>query len=81
MVFDFSNLFARTLTVYNSTHWRDCKEVRINLDMLDLQTLQELNFKKFQIKDDVVEQEKQDEFKLSCVKMLLSIIFSRSKSE
>jgi len=42
---DFSNLFARTLTVYNFTHWKEHKETRINTDMLAQLLL--VNFKKF----------------------------------
>ena len=31
---DYSNLFARTLTVYNFTHWKEMKGTRINTEML-----------------------------------------------
>ena len=41
---DYGNLFARTMTIYNFTHWKDQKEQRVNTEMLNL--LNQANFKR-----------------------------------
>ena len=78
---DFSNLFARTLTVYNTTHWKDWKETRINTHML--KRLQEINLHKFHLGPDLVLENDQlmEQLRLVCFRTLFAIIFCRMKGD
>ena len=44
---DFSDLFARTLTIYNTTFYKDKKDQRINTDMLE--QLNDVDFQKWHL--------------------------------
>jgi hypothetical protein len=67
---DYGNLFARTMTIYNFTHWKDMKEQRVNTDML--QILNRANFKRQRGREEVLR---------DCEKVLMSLIISRQIDE
>ena len=74
---DFSDLFARTLTIYNTTFYKDKKDQRINTDMLE--QLNDVDFQKWHLDKDqkLTDAPLSPHFELSLSKVLLALIVSR----
>ena len=76
---DFSNLFARTLTTYNFTHWKDHKETRINTEML--KQLNVINLGKFEFEPSGKLIKPSPLYESSCLKIILGVVFCRMQDE